>query len=337
MTKRRKGILRVCLVGTGRMGSTRAKILYANPRVLLAYVVDANKEGEKLAELYGAKYTTNIADINPSDINALVICTGTLAHSSYIAYAAENGLHVFCEKPIDATPGRIESLFQLCKVKGVKLCCGFQRRFDKTYVAAKEAIESGQIGTPTFVRVFFADHPCPSLEFLRSGGDPFIDLAPHDVDFVRWCIGSEPDEIHAIGSSSMPELAKENILDTAMINIKFKNGCLCNIFMSRSSTYGYDQRCEIFGTSGKVSVENVPENMCLTAGPQGITSSRHQYSFPQRFKEAFESEMSVFVECILDGKEWPVSMSDCIAAQAISLAASKSCSLGTSVIYEKVH
>ena len=36
-------------------------------------------------------------------------------------------------------------------------------------------------------------------------------------------------------------------------------GTVVTLFMSRSATYGYDQRCEIFGSKGLVSVNNIHE------------------------------------------------------------------------------
>mmetsp|Transcript_5101 Transcript_5101/g.6034 ORF Transcript_5101/g.6034 Transcript_5101/m.6034 type:complete len:364 (-) Transcript_5101:301-1392(-) len=325
--------LKVCLFGAGRMGQIRAKNLYSNPRAKIVYVAGGGDAGKELAKTYGGEHVSSFYEVDTSSINAVIICTGTSSHEELITAAANAGLAVFCEKPVDAEPEVIEKLFNLCASKNVPLCCSFQRRFDNTYVSAQKSIAAGDIGTPTFARVFFADHPCPSIEFLKTGGDPFMDLAPHDVDFVRWCLGSDPIEIHGTGSSSDPELSKEGVLDTAMITMKFENGCLCNIFMSRAATYGYDQRCEIFGTKGMISVENEAENACVLSRSDGIKKAKHKYSFPQRFREAFENEVNTFVETVLDGTEWPVTKDDCIAAQAISSTASKSSQAGKILQY----
>ena len=47
----------------------------------------------------------------------------------------------------------------------------------------------------------------PSMDFLAKGGDPFMDLAPHDLDYVRWVVNSEPVRVWAQGSSSTSQLA----------------------------------------------------------------------------------------------------------------------------------
>ena len=67
---------------------------------------------------------------------------------------------IFTEKPVDETEKDIKSVFELCKVAGITLCCGFQRRFDDTYVTVANAVKEGKIGRPVSANIFFADHPC---------------------------------------------------------------------------------------------------------------------------------------------------------------------------------
>lgn len=48
---------KVVLVGTGRMGAIRAKILYSNPRVNFCGVVDVNQEvASKLATVFNVSF-----------------------------------------------------------------------------------------------------------------------------------------------------------------------------------------------------------------------------------------------------------------------------------------
>ena len=101
-----------------------------------------------------------------------------------------------------------------------------------------------------FVVTTWEFSPCPPLEFLKKGGDPFMDLAPHDVDFICWVLQDVPEEIYASGSSSLVDLEKVGVIDTASVHIRFRKGALCSVMMSRGATYGYDQRMEFFGTEG---------------------------------------------------------------------------------------
>ena len=225
-------------------------------------------------------------------------------------------------------------LFDLCRAHGTTLCCGFQRRFDPSYVDLKRRVMLGEIGKVTMGNVFFADHPCPSLEFLKNGGDPFLDLAPHDIDFLRWVLEDEVVEIFSTGSSSHPELKECGVVDNATMLCKFSSGSVITIMMSRSSTYGYDQRVELFGTKGCISVENQNRTSTVVKDGSGIRNDCFKYSFPQRFHEAFAAEVDAFAKTVRFNEVWPVSEDDCILTQVVAEKAGVSFTLGKKVTLE---
>lgn len=111
----------------------------------------------------------------------------------------------------------------------------------------------------------------------------------------------------------------------------FALGAVVTLFTSRSATYGYDQRCEIFGDRGLVSVENEHENMAVLANRDGIHHAKLKHSFPQRFNQAFTSELDCFADTLLKGKAWPITADDCIRVQKVADAAKKSCEIGKEV------
>lgn len=100
------------------------------------------------------------------------------------------------------------------------------------------------------------------------------------------------------------------------------------IFMSRSASYGYDQRCEMFGSQGMVQVANVHETSTVLSNSDGIHTSKYQHSFPQRFAHAFELEIDAFADNLLYRTPWPVTEDDCIQVQRIADAAQESCATG---------
>ena len=74
---------------------------------------------------------------------------------------------------------------------------------------------------------------------MSHPGCPFMDLAPHDIDYVRWVLNDEPVEVYATGSSSTPELEAASVFDNATMLVKFSRGAVCTLMMSRGATYGY--------------------------------------------------------------------------------------------------
>lgn len=98
--------------------------------------------------------------------------------------------------------------------------------------------------------------------------------------------------------------------------------------MSRSASYGYDQRCEIFGTEGLCQIANRHENSVMLSNKDGIHQSKYLHSFPQRFEKAFGIEMDFFAAVLLGKQTWPITVDDCIRVQVIADAAQESCRTG---------
>ena len=98
--------------------------------------------------------------------------------------------------------------------------------------------------------------------------------------------------------------------------------------MSRSATYGYDQRVEIFGTLGHIKVGNIHETSTVLSNKSGVHLSRLDHSFPQRFERAFANELDAFANTLLDGTPWPITGKQCVAVQKVTDAAALSCRTG---------
>merc|ERR1712232_157912 len=238
--------------------------------------------------------------------------------------AANHGLDIFTEKPIDETSEKIKFLYNYCHDQNTQLCCSFQRRFDDSYIATKEAFRKGIIGKALTARIFFGDHPCPPPEFLLDGGEIFMDLSAHDVDYIRWCLQDEVKSVYATGTSSNELLENAGVHDNATLLLKFRKGAVVTLFMSRSSTYGYDQRCEIFGENGLLKIENEHCHNTTLSNTNGIHQAKYKLSFPQRFQQAYKAELDAFADTILHKSPWPILQRDCMAVQKIAEAALRS-------------
>lgn len=160
---------RIALVGAGRMGQLRAAVLYANPRVQFALLVEpAAALGRALADTYGLQLYNDLnalLDAHGDSLDAVCISTPTHTHAALIEAAANRGLHVFTEKPVGERPADIARSFATCHRHSVHLCCGFQRRFDASYAGLCAAVHRGDIGQPSMIHVFFADHRKLHLPF----------------------------------------------------------------------------------------------------------------------------------------------------------------------------
>jgi myo-inositol 2-dehydrogenase / D-chiro-inositol 1-dehydrogenase len=173
-----------------------------------------------------ASVTEAIEKSSGSDtpLKALIVSSPTFSHEAVIKEAADNKLSVFTEKPVAETAEKIADLFAYTSEAGVSLCCSFQRRFDPSYVAATRAVRTGQIGTPVMANMFFADHPVPSRHFMLTGGNIFMDLSAHDVDYIMYTLQDRVVSVYAVGTSSDEELAAAGVYDNATMVMNFSSG-----------------------------------------------------------------------------------------------------------------
>jgi myo-inositol 2-dehydrogenase/D-chiro-inositol 1-dehydrogenase len=346
----------VAVIGSGRMGQIRTQLIHANPKLQLVGIIDSNlSAAQTLAETYHVPAFDSLEQIimeqkddSTTSINGLVCCSPTLTHRPIVEQAIHYQLqqkntglsHIFLEKPVEESAPKIEALFGLASQHNLQLCCGFQRRFDPSYQSALEQLptivntdseDGGEV--LVYANIFFGDHPVPPMEFLlQGGGDIFMDLSAHDVDYVLQALkGQSVVSVFATGTSSTSALQQAGVHDNATMMLTCSGGTVVTIFLSRSATYGYDQRAEFFGRGGRIQVGNIHETSTILSTNQGICHSKYQHSFPQRFHEAFGKEMDAFGDLLL-GKEdssnnkagWPVTKEDCIRVQRVADAAQES-------------
>ena len=232
-------------------------------------------------------------------------------------------------------PVTTEKCYRVCADAKVALFCAFQRRVDPNFQAIPTHIQNGKIGQIQSMHSIFRDHPIPPIEFLLSGGDLFHDCGVHDIDFARSMLtGHEIKSVYALGHSFNDTLREHNVIDVVNGLLQFDNNVMYQMEVSRTATYGYDQRFEVFGSLGCVKANNVFENSCTVETEEGVTSPCYQYSFPDRFEKAWSIEMQRFLN-VMNGMELPaVSCLDACRATQVAEACRLSIVHRTSVEIE---
>jgi len=146
----------------------------------------------------------------------------------------------------------------------------------------------------------------------------------HDVDFIRWALHDEIASVYAIATSSNEEMLKNNVQDNATMMMTTTSGSLVTISMNRHSVYGYDQRCEIFGDCGKVTIGNEFNSTTTVSDCLGEHWPRLKNSYNVRFRDAFSNELNAFADTVLQNDPWPIERDDVISVQRVAAAAKRS-------------
>lgn len=317
------------LVGAGRIGKLHAQNLLTRVvGVRLVGVADINRAAaEQLASEWSIPTAAQDFRVLLDDdsIDAILIASATDTHAYMIEQAAAAGKHIFCEKPISFDLAQIDRALAAVDAAGVKLQIGFNRRFDPNFLKARELIAQGRIGTLHLLHITSRDPSPPPLEYIRVSGGIFLDMTIHDFDMARYLVGSEVNQVYATGSARIdPQIGAAGDIDTAVTLLRFENGVIGTIDNSRATSYGYDQRVEVFGDGGAVAVSNEAPDRAMVSDGQGIHASLPYYFFLERYREAYVAELRAFVQAVRENETPIVTGQDGRVSVVLGLAAKKS-------------
>ncbi|MBT3716544.1 MAG: Gfo/Idh/MocA family oxidoreductase [Deltaproteobacteria bacterium] len=211
-------MLRIGIVGWGFMGKMHFRCYKSDANVEVTAICDAdakklqNSSGVS-GNISGAEDDLDLSNIvlysdlskmlAEKKIDALSIASPTFLHASQTIEALNEGVHVFCEKPMALNSGDCREMTEVAKQSGKTLQIGHCIRFWPEYVQAKEIIDSqkyGKVLAATFQRLSLTPTWSWDNFFLdgkRSGG-AMLDLHIHDTDYVQYVFGM-PKEVFSRG------------------------------------------------------------------------------------------------------------------------------------------
>ncbi len=299
-------MLRIALLGCGRIGKMHANNLVRHPRTELAMVYDVDlKATNEVSKIHDVRVANSESEaFLSSEVDAVLIATATSTHADLIERSVAAGKAVLCEKPIDLDLGRVNSCAESISGSSIPIQLGFNRRYDPGHNAARNAKLSGSIGDLHQVIITSRDPGMPDRRYIENAGGLFRDMTIHDFDLCRFMLGEEPTEIFAVGNSLIdPKLGKElNEVDSAMFVLRTASGKQCHINNSRTAVYGYDQRVELLGSKGMVISDNRKRHEMRRYGQTGVeTAEPYEFFFLERYSDAFMASLDGFVDCVENG------------------------------------
>jgi predicted dehydrogenase len=190
-------MLRVGVVGLGKMGLTHYALINAHPRVTVEAVCDS--AGYLLSTLNKYTGVRTFSDFDAMlrdvELDAVLIATPPSMHAGMARAALNKGLHVFCEKPFCLSTRDGEEVARLAQQKGLVTQVGYHYRFVGAFQEVKRLMDVQAIGDVTHI---LAEAYGPLLlqpkgttwRTQRSeGGGCLYDYAAHPINLVNWYFG----------------------------------------------------------------------------------------------------------------------------------------------------
>ncbi|MGA8746097.1 MAG: Gfo/Idh/MocA family oxidoreductase [Solirubrobacterales bacterium] len=310
-------MIKVGVVGLGKMGLSHHALLNAHPDVDVVGVCDSSSYVLAVLKKYtGVTTFDNYEEmLKAATLDAIVIATPSKSHSQMVQAALDRGLHVFCEKPLTLDPLDSGKLVKSARERRLVTQVGYHNRFVGAFREVKSLLDTGAIGQLTHV-LGEAYGPVvlkakgKTWRTQRSeGGGCLYDYAAHVINLVNLYLG----EPVGVGGTALPRVFSRETDDSAFSTLYFPEGRTGQISVSWSdeSYRKMTTRVNIWGTAGRIYADRQECQVYLrdmANAPKG---------YEQGWNVRFTTELTEPVWFYLRGEEYSAQI-DCFIRQIVT-------------------
>lgn len=220
-------VVKVAVVGVGKMGLLHASILGADPGVELVALCEQNNIVRRFVKksLNVRNIVGDVKELKGLQLDAVYVTTPASSHYGIIKSVYHQGIarNVFCEKPLASNHEQAAELSQLAQESGGVSMVGFHQRHSVTFNKAKELLDDGLLGDietfESFARssdFFGAEH---AWRNSVARGGVLTDLGCHAIDVAQWFFGDV--QLESVEIKSMAQQISE---DFALLTVRTRAG-----------------------------------------------------------------------------------------------------------------
>jgi UDP-N-acetylglucosamine 3-dehydrogenase len=317
--------LRAGVVGLGMMGRNHVRVWDESvPGVELVAVADPDAEALRRTS-FGRRargYEDASRMFAEEELDLVSIVAPTSVHLPVTLAALRAGANVLVEKPIAATREEADGMIAAASDAGRMLTVGHIERFNPAIRELRRRLDAGELG-----RIFqiHATRLGPFPARIRDVG-VVVDLAPHDLDIMRYLVGSEPTRIYAETERRI-HTEHEDLFNGIM---KFENGVI-GVLDINWLTPTKRRRLTVTGERGMYLADYIDQDLIFYANPDAaqvwqrrgdggtgapITSVAEGEMTRRRIRreEPLVVELNAFARAVRDGGPPPVEPHDAMVA-----------------------
>jgi predicted dehydrogenase len=310
----------IAIVGCGLIGHKRAAAL-AGARLAVCADTEVGKARQLASLTSGCEATEDWRRaVQREDVSAVIVATSNNALAEITTAAIQAGKHVLVEKPAARHGSELQPVAALARERGVVVRVGFNHRYHRAMVRARQIVDSGELGPLLFLRARYGHGGRVGYEKewraqpRISGGGELIDQGVHLIDLSRWFLGDfvEIDGFAHTYFWNMP------VDDNAFLTLKTAAKQVAFLHASCTewkNTFSF----ELFGRNGKLQMDGLGGSYGLERltyyrmrpemGPPETTV----WEYPQA-DNSWEIEMAEFLEDVRQRREPSPGLMDAIAA-----------------------
>lgn len=290
MTRNRPHI-GIGIIGTGRIGSQRARLAAQHPAVDFVAVMDVDQD---CADAVGRDLNVDLVARSVEElvaherVHAVIVSSSEPEHAAPVIAAAGAGKPLLVEKPLAITLCDADRMVAAIEHAGVDARVGYSMRYLQKYSVAWDNIRQGKLGEVVGITTRVYNSRTAGLTILRRSAEatPVIDIVTYLVDVACWYLAPQvPVEVISRGHGTVFRAHGFDVDDVAFSMIRFSDGTVvdagvCYMLPEDFPTSGQSIRFDIFGTEGALMIDDDHrDQMLYTDHPYVNTYTNQELNF----------------------------------------------------------
>lgn len=316
-------MVKVALIGAGKMGISHLSILGAHPNVELVGVCDTSSlVTDFLTKFSGyACFSDYQKMIEKSNPDAVFVAVPTKLHYDIIKYLLERNIHVFTEKPFTLKPEQSNNLARLAAEKKLVNQVGYHNKFIGTFKELKEIVGHHLLGE---IYHFVGEAYGPVITKKKTGswrsepdegGGCLLDYASHVIDLINDVLSP----ITNAKDTLMKSVFSENVEDAVYAVVKLESGItgILSVNWSDETFRKMSTSISIIGTKGKIICDATelkiyfkekPDYKSYTKGwnNRAVSSLQEPVDFYLRGEE-YSAQIDYFIDAVQKKELKPIN------------------------------
>lgn len=253
--------LRIALVGCGQIADAHLQEIRKLASAQIVATCDSLRDLAMQAAArfdvpaYFEDLATMLREAQPDVVH---IATPAHTHFDLARLCLQAGKHVYVEKPFTQTAFEAEALIAIASERGLRICVGHDQLFDPAWLALRERVARGEIGSVTHVESVLG-YPISGQFGSQVAGDPghwvrrlpgglFQNTISHPLYRITEFLSDDEPEVVAIWSRRAPfDFPTE-------LNVVLRGTTVTGI-LTFSSTIPAQRITRVYGTTGALEVD----------------------------------------------------------------------------------
>lgn len=313
-------MMRVGVIGAGKMGLSHCAILGAHPGVEVTAICDsALYVTSALGKHTGYRAFRDYRKmIDAVPLDCVIVATPTGSHFDVARDVLERGLHVFVEKPLCLDPAQSKELAELARARGRANQVGYHNRFLGTFREARRLVRAGalgevyHVGGSAFGQVVIRPRTGMTWRSKRAeGGGCLHDYASHVVDLMNFIAG--PPE--RVLGAHLRSVYSQDVEDAVYATLRYPGGASGQLETNWSDdTYRkMSTTIVVYGTRGKIVADR---QECRVYLRDGAAFEGYQPGWTTRYITDLQAPVGFY----LRGEEYSAQLDSFVDAALLGTA-----------------